>query len=237
MNKEHSQSGRLSRCVEGHIYSNRKHGRLCPFCYSVLEGDANLSIPKNEKLIPPKPPIGWLVCLTGASQGQDYRIVEEKNFIGSATDMHIRILGDDQIKERNHGFISYDPLNQKMTLVPESGMMLLNHQRILQPTKLNDDDVITIGRSQFLLLFLYKDHTAWEEWSGEGQFVQNSPVVDDFMTSLEPDKPTTQDKKESDLSLTMDKPKSDDDPYPDEGGYADVAEGEKMPAFPLTDNE
>ena len=218
--KEDSGSG-LSCCPGGHLYSHRRHGQLCPYCFLVLEGDTS-SIPKNKKLIPPKPVVGWLVCLSGTSQGKDYRIVMEKNFIGSADNMHIRILGDKQIKERNHGFIAFDPLNKKMTLVPQLGLMLLKHKVILEPTELNDGDIITIGGSLFKLIFPRK---LWEIWLGEERTARNKPIVKEFITPLKPGeaKLPDEDKKESDLSpAAVDTLEHEDDSDADEGSNADV---------------
>ena len=221
VHKENSHSG-LSRCPEGHVYSHRRHGQLCPICRSVLEGDIRL-IPMNKKLIPPKPVVAWLVCLFGASQGQDYRIVMEKNFIGSADNMHIKILGDDQIKKQNHGMIAYDPLNKKMMLVPQSGSMLLNNQAVLNPTELNDDDKITIGRSLFKLVFFCNEYIMWEERLGKMRFALNKSVMNELIMPLGPAKSDAPDK--SDGADKSDKPnksnESDKTDNPDKSDESD----------------
>ena len=237
MYEEHSKSG-ISRCSEGHIYSHRKHGRLCPFCCSTLEGN-HLSIPNNEKLVPPKPVIGWLVCLEGEQIGRDFRVIMEKNFIGKTDDMHIKILGDDKIAERNHGIIAYDPLNRKTTLVPASGAMTLNYERILNPVQLNGGEMITIGSSHFKFILFCKEHVVWKETDTGWRLDQSGLADYDFLSLLNSEE---QDKNELDSSSTTVAEKKEiseveNDSFPEEDGYIDEIEDGEVSAFPLLVSE
>jgi len=191
---EHPKSG-LSRCPKGHVFSYRRYGAVCPYCFSVLEGDLS-GMPENKLLLPLEPVVGWLVCLSGVNRGRDYRLVAEKNFIGQAPDMHIRILGDDQIKVKKHGAISYDPMNGKTTLIPDTGTMILNNERVFRPVTLNDGDVMTIGDGMFKLILFCNNHLTWEEQAGEWQLVQTSPFEDDLTP------PEESEQGDPELSLT-----------------------------------
>lgn len=186
----------LSKCIEGHLFPHRLHGNLCPYCNLVVENIAGTPIPINEKLIPPKPVVGWLVCISGAEKGKEYRLVMEKNFIGKATDMHIRILSDNKIKVRDHGFVAYDPLKRKFMLVASTGVMMINNEIIVEPTQLSEGDIITLGSSQFKLVMFCKDHIHWESKNGEWHLAELDHLVYDSTESLKPTKPKKKAKKE-----------------------------------------
>lgn len=200
MNIKQSTYG-LARCIEGHIYILRENGRLCPYCLSVLEYDAGSPMPVNEKLIPPQPVIGWLVGIAGVSRGRDYRIVTEKNFIGRTKDMHIRILGDKKIDEHKHGTIAFDPRNQKITLIPSTGLMLLNEGMIYEPTTVTGADIITIGSSTFKLVLLSEVGISWQEIKDGWQFKIDYDYQMSMIKAVGEDFVETTTKTNSDIAL------------------------------------
>lgn len=115
------------------------------------------------------PVTGWLVCIEGPQMGRDYRILTEKNFIGRAEDMHIRIAGDNSISNRNHAVIVYDPKKRNFYLLPgdASGLAYLNNEAVYTPTELAAYDVIQLGRSMFLFIPLCGVHFEWENNQSE----------------------------------------------------------------------
>ncbi len=117
------------------------------------------------------PVTGWLVCIEGPQMGgRDYRILSEKNFIGRAEDMHIRIAGDNSISNRNHAVIVYDPKKRNFYLLPgdASGLAYLNNEAVYTPpTELAAYDVIQLGRSMFLFIPLCGVHFEWENNQSE----------------------------------------------------------------------
>ena len=84
----------LNRCKNGHMYSARKYGDVCPYCNTNLETsnmvnnrrlmvddpDKTMSINGTTESV--NPVTGWLVCIEGPHYGKDYKIHAGKNFIG-----------------------------------------------------------------------------------------------------------------------------------------------------------
>ena len=91
----------LIRCQNGHLFSKKRYGTVCPYCNVETESQEKKEVQKSEVDIEEelfresiKPVCGWLVCISGPRQGKDYKIVQGKNFIGRADDMDIQILGE-----------------------------------------------------------------------------------------------------------------------------------------------
>lgn len=166
----------LSRCANGHMFSTRKHGTTCPYCNISVEPQAkaearqSMRVEEEEKTMPYlgettgiEPVTGWLVCIEGPQMGQDYRIMAEKNFIGRAEEMHIRIIGDNAISRRNHAVIVYDPKKRNFYLLPgdASGLAYHNNEAVYSPVELTAYDVIQLGRSKFIFVPLCGIHFEW----------------------------------------------------------------------------
>lgn len=173
----------LTRCANGHMFSTRKHGNICPYCSISVEaapsGDAaakkSVRPEEDEKTMPYlgettgiDPVTGWLVCIEGPQLGQDYRIRAEKNFIGRSEDMHIRILGDNAISRRNHAVIVYDPKKRNFYLLPgdASGLAYHNNEAVYTPVELAAYDVLQLGRSKFIFIPLCGVHFEWDHNEG-----------------------------------------------------------------------
>lgn len=102
----------LMRCPEGHLFSPRRYGNICPYCNKTValtkqksiaddpEGNYDSSTPYLGDLEVIDPVTGWLVCIEGASKGRDYKIMTEKNFLGRSETMDIQILGDNHIAKK-----------------------------------------------------------------------------------------------------------------------------------------
>ena len=154
----------LKHCPNGHMFSEREHGSICPYCnISVDHPRSKNEDPLGqytetylEELTEGQKVVGWLVCVAGPSKGKDYRILPEKNFVGRSQDMDIRILGDNEINPRNHAIILYDPeKNETRVLAGDSRGLVYkldnsSWEVVYEPQKLASGDHIKMGNSEFM---------------------------------------------------------------------------------------
>lgn len=162
----------LVRCPNGHMFSARRYGTICPYC--------NMETAKKEPEVkPPKdfdtemelltesiePVCGWLVCIVGARIGKDYQIKAGKNFIGRGDEMDIQILGDNKISRKNHSIIVYDSKKRNTVLLPgdASGLTYLNGEAVYVPMELKSYDEVEMGASRFLFVPFCGEHFEWKE--------------------------------------------------------------------------
>ena len=149
----------LIRCQNGHMFSKRRHGTVCPYCNIETATKEKKETQRTEVEIEEdlfredvKPVCGWIVCIDGPRQGKDYQVVQGKNFVGRADDMDIQILGDNEISRRNHAVIVFDPKKRETVLLPgdANGIVYLNPY-----------DEIELGKSKFLFVPFCGDHFMW----------------------------------------------------------------------------
>lgn len=161
----------LVRCPNGHMFSARRYGTICPYC--------NMETAKKEMIKPPQdfdptleileeeihPVCGWLVCIEGSRVGKDYKIKSGKNFVGRSDDMDIQLLGDNGISRKNHTIIVYDAKKRETVMLPgdSAGIAYLNGGAVYMPTVLNPYDVIELGNSRFLFVSFCGDHFEWDD--------------------------------------------------------------------------
>ena len=166
----------IERCPDGHFYNSSRTGEFCAVCGKKLDP------PEAEEMTPEETEeltlqqeankvCGWLVCIKGNNKGQDYVIREGKNFLGSASDMDIQVVGDKKIEKRNHAVIMYDPRQRStMLLPPESrGMVYLNGQVLFEPTVLEPYDDLELGGSVFKYAPFCGHSFSWSETGSEDQ--------------------------------------------------------------------
>ena len=166
----------LTRCPEGHLFSPRRYGNICPYCNKTVRltkdnvsGDDpdnyNDNMPYLGDLEVMEPVTGWIVCIEGPAKGRDYKILSEKNFIGRSEDMDIQILGDNHIAKKNHAVLVYDPKKRKTLILPGDSQKLvyLNDETVYVPMELTAYDVLELGKSKFLFVPLCGEHFEWEE--------------------------------------------------------------------------
>ena len=156
-------------CPDGHMYSARSHGNVCPYCSKtvalsskpIIEDDPDAAYLDGLEVMDPV--TGWLVCIDGPSKGRDYRIRSEKNFVGRSDGMDIQILGDNNISRKNHAVIVYDPKAKKTLLLPgdSHGLVYYEGEAIFGPVELKSHDTIELGKSKFLFVPLCGDHFGW----------------------------------------------------------------------------
>lgn len=111
------------------------------------------------------PVTGWLVCIEGASKGQDYRIHAEYNYIGRSSKMDICIQGDPTISRENHAIIAYDTLEGAFYFAPSGGgsIVRVNGKAVLVSVELKAYDRLTIGQSSFLFVPFCGEQFKWGE--------------------------------------------------------------------------
>ena len=157
----------LSRCKNGHMFSEKKHGKICPYCYTsttmpapAQDGSAGpAEDPAEPDDIEAKRVVGWLVCVAGTSKGKDYRIMPEKNFVGRADDMDIKIWGDKSVNFRNHAIIMYDPEKNHTVVLPGASQGLVykfdnkdSWEVVYEPKELASGDRLKVGSSEFIFV-------------------------------------------------------------------------------------
>ena len=166
----------LVRCPNGHRFSERRYGTICPYCNvdtknmqqnnnTEKQVQDELAIEKNLLYQEVEPVCGWLVCIEGTRVGKDYKIKAGKNFIGRADDMDIQIIGDSGVANRNHAIVVYDPKKKNNVLLPgdSSGIAYLNGEPAYMPVELAAYDVIELGKSKFLFVPFCGEHFEWED--------------------------------------------------------------------------
>lgn len=164
--------GNLIRCQNGHLFSSRRYGTVCPYCNIETATREKKDTEKTQEDIEEilfmeeeRAVCGWIVCVSGPRKGKDYKVMDGKNFIGRADDMDIQILGDNKIDRRNHAIIVFDAKKQENMLLPgdSNGLVYLNDDAVYTPQILNDYDVIEMGESKFLFRSFCGEHFMWED--------------------------------------------------------------------------
>ena len=160
----------LIRCQNGHMFSSRRYGTICPYCTIETAtrekketGQTEIMVEESLFLNEEHPVCGWIVCIAGPRRGKDYKIMAGKNFVGRADDMDIQILGDNKISRRNHCVIVYDEKQGKTVILPgdSNGIVYLNEEAVYVPTPLGEYDVIEMGESRFLFIPFCGEHFMW----------------------------------------------------------------------------
>lgn len=160
----------LIRCQNGHMFSSRRYGTICPYCNIETAtrekketGQTEIMVEESLFLNEEHPVCGWIVCIAGPRRGKDYKIAAGKNFVGRADDMDIQILGDNKISRRNHCVLVYDEKQGKTVILPgdSNGIVYLNEAAVYVPTPLKEYDVIEMGESRFVFIPFCGDHFMW----------------------------------------------------------------------------
>ena len=172
----------LTRCPEGHLFSSRRYGSICPYCNKAVrlsndnaiddaEGIYNDTTPYIGDLEVMNPVTGWLVCIEGPSKGRDYKVFTAKNFVGRSDGMDIQILGDNNISKKNHAVLVYEPKNRETLILPgdSKGLVYVNNESLYGPQKLDDHDVIELGKSKFLFVSLCGPKFEWKDIDDVGK--------------------------------------------------------------------
>jgi len=110
---------------------------------------ATVRVGAGAKVGKTEPVVGWLVCLEGPDKGKDFRLHNEKNYIGRAPMNDVVIEGDQTVSRERHGVVVFDPKKQVFWALPgdASGLVYLNGEIVNAPTQIKGDDVIEIGKT------------------------------------------------------------------------------------------
>lgn len=76
----------LIRCQNGHMFSSRRYGTVCPYCNIETAtrekkeiGQTDTEIEEALFMKEENPVCGWVVCVAGPRRGKDYRVMAGKN--------------------------------------------------------------------------------------------------------------------------------------------------------------
>jgi len=114
---------------------------------------------------PTAPVTGWLIALSGALKGTDFRIHTGYNYIGRERG-DIIIRGDSTISAEKDANITYVPQTRRFYIAHELGknVLLVNNLPVIGgTTELKDYDIITVGMTKLLFRSLCCDAFSWED--------------------------------------------------------------------------
>ena len=172
-------------CFKNHYYDSDATPE-CPFCKSnddgktvaqikpsppSVSGDDGLTVSvfrrqaaEKGEAVTVEPVTAWLVCISGANKGQEYRICDGNNYIGRGENMDIRILGDETVSRENHAIVTYDSRGRLYYLANGTGRSIirLNGDPVLAPTQIKARDRIEIGESIFMFVPFCGEDFNWE---------------------------------------------------------------------------
>ena len=158
---------RLIRCNNGHFFDGEKHS-VCPHCNNTKVPDVTVFMASEElktevfqppvkaepvapvktkeehtvhyfqKSIGTEPVVGWLVCVDGVHQGEDFKIIEGRNFIGRSGSMDISLSADKTVSRDRHAILTYDPKSNTFIIQQsETGKLIyVNGKQVLYPVTL-----------------------------------------------------------------------------------------------------
>ena len=96
--------------------------------------------------------VGWLVALNGAQKGQDFRIVDGKNMIGTAADADIVLT--DQYMSSRHAVMRHEEGVFVLVDLDSTNGTYVNDQRVSKE-ELIDNDKVRLGRTELKFKSLY----------------------------------------------------------------------------------
>ena len=98
------------------------------------------------------PVTGWIVCVKGTVKGKSYELHMNRNFVGRDKLMDISIPDDLQISRKNHLSITYDFKSQSFYAKSENGSLSVNGKSADHLVKLNENDVLSFGKSEYVFV-------------------------------------------------------------------------------------
>ena len=107
------------------------------------------------------PVVGWLVCTKGGEKGRDYRLHAGRNFIGRGLKSDVSLPDDAQVSRDNHCSIIFEPKKSTYAIVSGVGELYVNGEFVQESHLLSDDEVISIGSSEFIFIPYCKEGRSW----------------------------------------------------------------------------
>lgn len=115
------------------------------------------------------PVVGWLVVVGGQGLGSFRPIYEGNNAIGRGSDQRIPIdFGDNTISSTEQAYIRYDSMDRSFLFVPnlaKTNVVAINNKKPTGAVKLEQMDVITMGRTQLAFVPFCGEEFDWSELS------------------------------------------------------------------------
>ena len=115
------------------------------------------------------PVVGWLVVVGGPGLGSFRPIYEGNNAVGRGSDQRIPIdFGDNTISSAEQAYIRYDSMDRSFLFVPnlaKTNVVAINNKKPTGAVKLEQMDVITMGRTQLAFVPFCGEEFDWSELS------------------------------------------------------------------------
>jgi hypothetical protein len=116
------------------------------------------------------PVVGWLVVIGGPGLGAFRPVFEGNNTIGRGEDQRIPIdFGDTTISSTEQAYIRYDSMDRSFLFVPnlaKTNVVAVNNKKPTGAVKLEQMDVISMGRTQLAFVPFCGEEFDWAELSG-----------------------------------------------------------------------
>ena len=109
-------------------------------------------------------PAAFLVCISGANNGESFTAALGRNYIASGADADIRLDKDSSVSAECHAVITYNPADNKFTLSAGTGrgITYLNGNQVDVSADLNAYDRIKVGGSELLFIPVCSEKFKWE---------------------------------------------------------------------------
>lgn len=113
-----------------------------------------------------RPATGWLVCISGATKGTDYRIYQGYTYIGRDPAQNQIAIPDDHVSSVPSARILYEEASRKFFINETNGArnpVYLNEKLFDGRVELQPYDIIRLGNTSLLFVPLCTEKFAWEE--------------------------------------------------------------------------
>ncbi len=110
------------------------------------------------------PVLGWLVCIQGGKRGKDFRLTQEKSYIGRAASNDICLDFDETISRDTTITITYVKEHQvfRLETLQSRNPVSVNEIPVVNELYLRDKDIISIGATELRLVCFCDTSFAWE---------------------------------------------------------------------------
>jgi len=107
---------------------------------------------------------GWLVCISGAEKGRDYKLRYGVNKIGRSKEMDVYLEEDRQVARDHHCSVIYEYNKNEFFVIPQKGnIVYLNNEFLEDASKILAGDVLTIGESQLEFIAFCRGTRRWKK--------------------------------------------------------------------------
>ncbi len=136
---------------------------------AVTQEDDGKTVSLYQTKMGMEPVTGWLVCIEGPAFGESFQLKSGRNFIGRSPNMDVVLPGDSSISREKHAIILYEP--KKREFIAQAGesreLFYLNDEVVLNPVRLKQYDILTIGNTRLMLFPCCGEKFSWEDYKKE----------------------------------------------------------------------